>query len=135
MYAFDIAQLVRSALEDNGCDPSIISDIDSHSTIVLDLYELPSIHISVQSDDVWIWAELGEYNDAVLNQRAASLLKSLLEGCQFSRCRQYQLGIQDGSLLLELLVHSDYLRDGSTFSEALNGFYGQLEHFYRSLLR
>ncbi len=37
-----IAELVRSAaLEVSGCDPSLIGGIDSHSTIVLDLFALP----------------------------------------------------------------------------------------------
>lgn len=37
MQHLDIAELVRSALEVSGCDPSLIGGIDSHSTIVLDL--------------------------------------------------------------------------------------------------
>ncbi|EKR7118401.1 SPI-1 type III secretion system chaperone SpaK, partial [Salmonella enterica subsp. enterica serovar Kentucky] len=55
MQHLDIAELVRSALEVSGCDPSLIGGIDSHSTIVLDLFALPSICISVKDDDVWIW--------------------------------------------------------------------------------
>lgn len=54
MQHLDIAELVRSALEVSGCDPSLIGGIDSHSTIVLDLFALPSICISVKDDDVWI---------------------------------------------------------------------------------
>ncbi len=41
MQHLDIAELVRSALEVSGCDPSLIGGIDSHSTIVLDLFALP----------------------------------------------------------------------------------------------
>ncbi len=49
MQHLDIAELVRSALEVSGCDPSLIGGIDSHSTIVLDLFAFASICISVRT--------------------------------------------------------------------------------------
>lgn len=78
MQHLDIAELVRSALEVSGCDPSLIGGIDSHSTIVLDLFALPSICISVKDDDVWIWAQLGADSMVVLQQRAYEILMTIM---------------------------------------------------------
>lgn len=135
MNTLDIAQLVRSALESHGCDPSLISDIDNHSTIVLDLFDLPSIYISVVDEDVWLWAPMSDYSDSILDQCASGLLSALMAGCPFMRTGQLQLANQDGSLVLQGLVHQDNLMDSTKFAESLNEFFNQLEHFSRSLLR
>nr|WP_282561939.1 SPI-1 type III secretion system chaperone SpaK [Providencia sp. PROV188] len=135
MNTLDIAQLVRSALESHGCDPSLISDIDNHSTIVLDLFDLPSIYISVVDEDVWLWASLCDYSDSVLDQRASGLLRALMAGCSFMRTGQLQLTNQDNALVLQGLVHQDNLLDSAKFAESLNEFFNQLEHFCQSLLR
>ncbi|MEN3029784.1 SPI-1 type III secretion system chaperone SpaK [Chromobacterium amazonense] len=135
MYTPDIAQLVRAALEESGCDPSLVGELDSHSTIALDLHELPSIYISILDDEVWLWSLIGDYSDAVINQRGGELLAALMQGCGFARGGQLQLAVQDGSLALKALVHPDYLSSGNRFSEALNGFFDSLERFSGSLLR
>lgn len=136
MYAVDIAQLVCAALEESGCEQSHIDKLDSHSTIALDLHDLPSIHVSLQDDnDVWLWSLLGEHSEVLLDQRGSELLKALLQGCHFTRSGQLQLTVQDGELVLKALVHPNYLKDGHGFSEALNGFFDELDRFCGSLLR
>ena len=135
MFAIDIAQLVRSALEESGCDPALLGELDSHSTIALDLHDLPSIHVSAQDGEVWLWSRVGEHNEAVLAQRAAQLLQDLMQGCHFARGGQLQLATNEGYLELKAMAHPDYLADGKRFSEALNGFFDALERFSESLLR
>ncbi|KVT72950.1 SPI-1 type III secretion system chaperone SpaK [Burkholderia ubonensis] len=135
MYALDIVQLVRAALEESGCDPTLVGALDSHSTILLDLRDLPSIHISAQDEDVWLWSLIAEHGDAVVAQCGGTLLHALMDGCAFARGGQLQLVVQDGSLALKGLVHPDYLGDGRRFSEALNGFFNSLERFRGALHR
>lgn len=136
MYSLDISQLTYSALKESGCDPSIIGKLDSHSTIVLDLNDLPSIHISVQDDeDVWLWSLLGEHSEKTVNVRGTELLGALMEGCSFARCNQFQLAVQDSELVLKVLIHPKYLANGEVFSEALNGFFEELERFCGVFLR
>lgn len=136
MYAVDIAQLVCAALKESGCEKSYIDQLDSHSTIALQLHDLPSIHISVQDEnDVWLWSLLGEQSEVLLDQRGSELLRALLQGCHFARSGQLQLGVQDGELVLKALVHQNHLQDGHGFSEALNGFFDELDRFCGSLLR
>ncbi|OHX10802.1 type III secretion system chaperone SpaK [Chromobacterium sphagni] len=135
MFALDIAQLVRSALQESGCNPAMLGELDNHSTIALDLHELPSIHISAQDGDVWLWARLSEHGEAVLAQRAGELLGGLMQGCGFARAGQLQLALNDGALELKALVHPEYLADGARFSEALNGYFDSLERFCEFTLR
>ncbi|KVP30314.1 SPI-1 type III secretion system chaperone SpaK [Burkholderia ubonensis] len=133
MYAPDIAQLVRAALEESGCAPTLVGALDNHSTIVLDLHDLPSIYVSAQDEDVWLWSLIGEHGDAVVAQRGGTLLQALMDGCAFARGGQLQLAVQDGSLALKGLVHPDYLGSGRRFSEALNGFFDSLVRFSGAL--
>lgn len=135
MQTLDIAQLVRAALDESGCDPTLIGELDNHSTISLDLNELPSIQISVTDDDVWLWSVLCDFNGAVIEQRGGRMLTALMDGCSFARGGQLQLAAQDDSLLLKVLVHPDYLTNGRAFAEVLNGFFERLEDFSGSLLR
>lgn len=133
---YDIAQLVCDALKESGCEQSITDTLDSHSTIALDLLDLPSINVSVQDDeDVWLWSLLGEHSEILLTQRGSELLQVLLQGCHFARSGQLQLAVQEGELVLKALVHPNYLKDGQFFSEALNGFFDELDRFCGSLLR
>ena len=135
MFALDIAQLVRSALRESGCDPAMLGELDNHSTIALDLHELPSIHVGAQDADVWLWARLTEHGEAALAQRGGDLLQELLQGCGYARGGQLQLALNDGALELKALVNPEFLADGARFSEALNGFFDSLERFCEFTLR
>ncbi|AXE31998.1 type III secretion system chaperone SpaK [Chromobacterium phragmitis] len=135
MIALDIAQLVRSALQESGCDPSLLGALDNHSTIALDLHDLPSIHVAAQDDDVWLWARLTEHGDAAAAQRAPELLAALLQDCGYARGGKLQLALNEGALELRALVRPALLEDGRAFSEALQGFFDSLERFCETVLR
>jgi hypothetical protein len=125
----DIATLVREALLDSGCDPNLLSNFDSHSTIALDFNDLPSIYISSQDDDIWLWARIAEFNENILAQRAPVLLNELMQGVEFIRGEQFQLSRNDGYLELKALLNSQCLNSGQNFSVALSGFFDRLERF------
>ncbi|MEA9389624.1 SPI-1 type III secretion system chaperone SpaK [Acerihabitans sp. TG2] len=125
----DIATLVREALLDSGCDPNLLSNFDSHSTIALDFNDLPSIYISSQDDDIWLWARIAEFNENILAQRAPVLLNELMQGVEFIRGEQFQLSKNDGYLELKALLNSQCLNSGQNFSVALSGFFERLERF------
>ncbi|MGL4605756.1 MAG: SPI-1 type III secretion system chaperone SpaK [Iodobacter sp.] len=129
MYSNDIASLVRDALKENGCEEMLQGDLDSHSTIALDLHSLPSIYISSLDGEVWLWSQLIEHNDNVFDQCSTRLLNALMQGCHFVRGEQLQLAVNDGYLELRGLLEPDYLQDGQRFSEALDGYLEQLELF------
>lgn len=135
MYSVDIAQLVCVAPEGCGYEQSHTDKLDSHSTIAIDLHDLPSNHVSVPDDnDVWLWSRPGGNSKVLLVQRGSELLKTLLQGCPFTRSGQLRLAVQDSKLFLKALVHPNYLKDGREFSEALNGFFDEQDRFCGLLL-
>lgn len=128
MYV-DIATLVREALLDSGCDPSLLSNFDSHSTIALDFNDLPSIYISSQEEDIWLWSRIAEFNENTLAQRAPVLLNELMQGVEFIRGEQFQLSQNEGYLELKALLNPQCLTSGANFAVALSGFFERLERF------
>ncbi len=128
MYV-DIAALVREALLESGCDPNLLDNFDSHSTIALDFNDLPSIYISSQEEDIWLWSRLAEYNDNILEQRAPALLEELMRGADFIRGEQFLLSKNEGYLELKALLNPQCLSSGQNFAVALSGFFERLERF------
>ncbi|XBS70283.1 SPI-1 type III secretion system chaperone SpaK [Acerihabitans sp. KWT182] len=128
MYV-DIAELVREALLESGCDPNLLDNFDSHSTIALDFNDLPSIYISSQEEDIWLWSRLAEYNDNLLEQRAPALLQELMRGAEFIRGEQFHLSQNEGYLELKALLKPMCLNNGQNFAVALSGFFERLERF------
>ncbi|MGL5758788.1 SPI-1 type III secretion system chaperone SpaK [Plesiomonas sp.] len=135
MYIPDIRLLIQDALTLCGCDPSLIGELDSHSTIELELRDMPSIYVAFESDEVLLWSRLAEYNEAVLNQRAGDILLALIRGCGYARSGQLQLVKANGFLELKVVVHPEHLMDGERFAVALNGYFDDLGQFSEILLR
>ncbi|WP_413735598.1 SPI-1 type III secretion system chaperone SpaK [Sodalis sp. RH21] len=128
MYV-DIAALVREALLDSGCDPNLLDNFDSHSTIALDFNDLPSIYISSQEEDIWLWSRIAEYNENTLEQRAPALLGELMRSAEFIRGEQFLLAKNEGYLELKALLNPTCLTSGQNFAVALSGFFERLERF------
>ncbi|WP_410012235.1 SPI-1 type III secretion system chaperone SpaK [Sodalis sp. C49] len=126
MYV-DIAALVREALLGNGCDPKLLANFDSHSTIALDFHDLPSIYISSQDEDIWFWSRIAEYDEAALQKCGYSLLKEHMEGEAFIRSQQFQFAQNEGYLEFKALLHPDSLQSAENFSKALEGYFERLE--------
>ncbi|AOZ52593.1 hypothetical protein [Chromobacterium vaccinii] len=134
MQSIDIAQLLNAALQGSGYAPERLAMLDGGCTIALELCDLPSMHITEQEGEVWLWSRLGSLNDAALDRFGGSLLKSLLAGCGFARSGQLQLAQSEGELELRAQLHPDCLEDGPHFAAALNGFFDALNHFRELLL-
>ncbi|MFT4463805.1 MAG: SPI-1 type III secretion system chaperone SpaK [Sodalis sp. (in: enterobacteria)] len=110
MYV-DIAALVREALLDSGCDPSLLGNFNSHSTIALDFNDMPSIYISSSDDDIWLWSRIAEYQDTILEQCSYKLLKELLEGTEYIRGGHFSLAENESYLELKALLLPWYLEN------------------------
>ncbi|CAI1687162.1 Invasion protein invB [Serratia fonticola] len=125
----DIDVLVREALLEKGCDESMLSNFDGHTTIALEFTQRPSLLISTLDDNVWIWSRIAEDNNAVLTQRASELLFALMEGCEFTPSGQLQLSVDEGYILLRGLVSPAFLESSQQFSAAMEEFFSLQENF------
>lgn len=127
MKPVDIADLLREALLHSGCTDSQLGHFDSHSTIELQMKDLPNINVGSVDGDVWIWAVAREFGPQHLSHCAPALLQILLQGCPWSRSGQVHLCEVEGQLELRLFSNERALEDAANFAQALDHFVAVLE--------
>ena len=130
MMPMDIADLLREALRHSGCKDSQIGHFDSHSTIEMQMKELPDINVGNVDGDVWVWTAVMQIEPAQLDRNAAALLQFLLRGCPWSRSGQLHLCEVEGQLELRLMCNEEALGDASHFAQALDHFVVVVEELY-----
>lgn len=104
MQHIDIASLLRDALQLSGCTDEQIGSFDGHSTIELELANLPNIHMNVVEGGLWFWSSLVESGDMLLGHCSEHLLRFLMQGCAFARTEQMQLADINGQLEVRVLL-------------------------------
>lgn len=127
MIPTDIADLLREALRHSGCEDSRIGHFDSHSTIEVQMKDLPRINVGIVDGDVWVWAAVMETGALQPSRCAAQLLQILLQACPWSRSGQLHLCAVEGQLELRLLCNGHALSDAMLFARALEHFVAVVE--------
>lgn len=135
MRQVDIAGLLREALLYSGCTDRQLGHFDSHSTIEMQMKDLPNINIGEVDGDLWIWAPVREIGPQYLSHCAEGLLQILLQGCPWSRTGQLHLCKVEEQLELRLSVHEKALVDAASFAQALDHFVQVLEELCGILRR
>lgn len=127
MMPMDLADLLREALRHSGCVDSQIGHFDSHSTIEMQMKDLPSINVGHVDGEVWVWASITQMMPAYLGRSAAALLQILLQGCPWSRSGQLHLCEAQGQLELRLMCNDQALGEASHFAQAIDHFVAVVE--------
>ncbi|POF42095.1 Invasion protein B family [Pseudomonas laurylsulfativorans] len=122
MMSMDIADLLREALRHSGCMDSQIGHFDSHSTIEMQMKNLPDINVGMVDGDAWVWTTVAEANPGAMNHCAVDLMQFLLEGNAFSRTGQLHLCVVQERLELRLMANAHALGDAEHFAQALDAF-------------
>jgi hypothetical protein len=122
MSNLDIADLLRRALLARGCTKEQVGNFDGHSTIELELDNLPNLNVERVDDDVWLWSPVDECNEAMLRHCAADLLQLLMRGFSHARTGQLQLADVQGRLELRVMLGSEALTGEEPFADALDAF-------------
>ncbi|MFJ4454736.1 Invasion protein B family [Pseudomonas sp. NPDC089392] len=104
MQQIDIASLLREVLALSGCSDKQMGNFDGHSTIELELANLPAINIGVVDNGLWFWSGLIESSNMLLAHRSEDLLRFLMRGCAFARTEQMQLVEANGMLEVRVLL-------------------------------
>ncbi len=128
-----IADTLKQALEVMGCDPSLISDIDHHSTIELSFGEIPSIMFSTVNGVVVLWSAVAKYDSHALLNAAPQLIESLVATCDWSMTGQLQLVEDDGSFVLRVFLNENTIEHGELLADVLNRFYERVDAFSQAL--
>ncbi|BCX66960.1 MULTISPECIES: Invasion protein B family [Pseudomonas] len=127
MMPMDIADLLREALRHSGCMDSQIGHFDSHSTIEMQMKDLPNINVGHVEGEVWVWAAVMEIGPLQLGRSADRLLQILLQGCPWSRSGQLHLCEVEGQLELRLMCNQQALSEAGKFAQALDHFVAVVE--------
>lgn len=128
-----ISDTLKQALEIMGCDPSLIADIDHHSTIELSFGEKPSIMFSAVNGVVVLWSTVAKYDHHALLNAASQLIESLVATCDWSMTGQLQLVEDDGSFVLRVFLSENTIEQGELLADVLNQFYDSVEAFSQAL--
>jgi hypothetical protein len=124
----DLPQLVREALDSLGCDPSMISDLDGHSAIALDFEQMPSLLISEQDQQVWLWSRVTEYSESIVAHKAVAILGELMRSDDSILGGQPGLTVGEGWLELRVVLAPAYLESGARLGEALSLFFERIDN-------
>ncbi|WP_413594882.1 hypothetical protein [Citrobacter youngae] len=128
-----IVDTLKKALEIMGCDPSLISDIDHHSTIELSFGEKPSIMFSTVNGVVVLWSTVAKYDRHALLNAAPQLIESLVATCDWSMTGQLQLVEDDGSFVLRVFLSDNAIEQGELLADVLSEFYERVDEFSQAL--
>jgi hypothetical protein len=134
MHPDHLAQLVRDALVHSGCSREQIGSFDGHSTIEMELADLPNLNICYLSTGLWFWSPITELGVEARGQRADALLGFLMHGFGPARTEQLQLNDIDGVLELRVLLSDEASANAEQLAAAMEEYIARLTAL-RDLLR
>ncbi|MEH4929687.1 hypothetical protein [Enterobacter cloacae] len=132
---YDIVALLTDMLSDAGISDILDSDLSNHSTISLNMKDdIPTINISSDDDDVWIWAKIVEQTPESLIFCSANLLPLMLNHNEgFFIAGQPCLYPVDGVIELRAQINEKHLQSSDNLLSLLEAFLSLLQD-YRSVL-
>lgn len=132
---YDVVALLTEILAEAGMSDVLDKDLNNHSTISLHMKEdIPTIHIKNNDDEVWVWAQLGDYSLSTLSYCSANLFPLLLNHNEaMFHAGQPCLYQADGVLDLRAQVKEKHFSSSAAFMELLDNFLTILQQ-YRSAL-
>ena len=133
MYQIELVKILKEALDYLGCDPSIISDIDHHSTIELTFDASPTLLISFVDDNVVLWCQLVPVNPDLLIQRASEIIEPLIAEYEWVANAQLQLVAGAEWYELRAILDPQFMENGEKFGIALESFFESMNGFYKVL--
>lgn len=133
---YDVVALLTTLLNRAGMTALLDSELSNHSTISLDMKDnIPTIHISNEDDEVWVWARIAELVPASLSYCSANLLPLMLDhNEEFFYAGQPCLYPVDGYIELRAQVKEKYLQSPDMFSSILDNYLNILQKYCASMV-
>jgi len=129
MHNLSLAELVKAALLQTGCDPALIQQIDQHATVQIELNDSPSLYIGKVDDRVVIWSDLCDYHESIVRHCSEQLLQELMLGFPYGQNQQIVLRESEGKLQVYSDFSNECLEDAATMAEAINAFFERQTRF------
>lgn len=133
MGQIDLVKILKEALDYLGCQPSIISNIDHHSTIELTFEASPALLISFVDENVVLWSQLVPVNPNVLIQCAPNIIEPLIAEYEWAINSHLSLVAGNEAYELRAIINPEFLQSGERFGIALESFFEVMQGFYKVL--
>lgn len=119
---FNIAEILRRSLENMGYAGEHF-EFDAHSTIEIELENLPSLFISVIDERVWLWSRLTWMSIDTLTTWGGELLLELQEALPSVVTGQPVLGHAEEGYELKALIDESCFQQETGLEELLESFF------------
>jgi len=129
MHNQTLAELVKDALLETGCDPSLIQKLDQHATVQIELNDSPSLYIGKTDERVVIWSDLCDFHESIVRHSSESLLQEIMLGFPYGLNQQIVLRESEGRLQLYSNISEEFLENAQRMSEAINAFFERQTRF------
>lgn len=132
---YDIATMLTEMLKDAGASDLIEGDLSNHYTISLNMKnDISPILIKEESDGIWVWSKICEYNENALFHNSTSIVSLLMEhNEEFFYVGQPCLYVVDNNLELRAQIKNDKLNSTDDFSSVLNEYFLILEKYIHAI--
>lgn len=131
MHPADLIKILKEALVFLGCDLSIVSDIDHHSTIELTFDDSPNLLLSFIEGNVVVWSQIVPTNLDLLVMCAPQIIEELIAEREWASNGQVQLVSGQDWFELRAVIDSEYMQNGEQFGIALESFFSVVQSFYK----
>lgn len=128
---YDLVSLLTKILKDAGVSDLIDDDLSNHSTISLVMKDdIPAINIVSESDEVWIYSTICDFNMGNLTYKSGGIFEVLFNYNEdVFYCGQPCLYPIDGDLELRAQVKDKNLESPEAFLKLLEQFLMVLENY------
>lgn len=132
----DVVALLTTLLNRAGMTALLDRELSNHSTISLNMKNnIPTIHISNEDDEVWVWAKIVDQVPTSLSYCSANLLPLMLNyNEEYFYTGQPCLYIVDGNIELRAQVKEKHLQSPDMFSSMLDNYLNILQKYCAVLI-
>ncbi|CAI1904390.1 Invasion protein invB [Serratia quinivorans] len=121
---YRFVEMLNAFLSDVGRSDLLNPDLNCHSSIQLELADMPSINVDLQGDDILLWSSIMDYDALRLEQASYPLLNVILE-YQHSNfpSGQPMIKIMDDKLVVSAVMTEEAMINNHQFSDSLEEFF------------
>ncbi|MCL9783999.1 hypothetical protein M9194_21505 [Vibrio sp. S4M6] len=133
-YIFQgLNEMVNSMLTNAGLPSGQLENLDSHSTIAIEVKGLPEVMLSALDERLWLWCLLPHVTEHQLINYAQTVLPIMTKPISGVEGGQLTLGMGENGYELKALINLDILQHKDSLSPIFQSFVTQLRLLCQAL--
>ncbi|MDR9865960.1 invasion protein B family protein [Pseudomonas baetica] len=126
-------ELVIEMLTKMGLPSETVRNLDAHSTIAIQIHDMPDVMLSLINNRLWLWSLLPGLTESRLLDEAAAVLSFITTPVEGVEGGQLTLGMGEQGYELKAMVDLDQLQKEDWLQIVFVGFANQLAAICHSL--